>query len=331
MNFPLLRSRRLRSSDTIRKLVRETYLTVNDLVYPMFILEGKNKKTAIDSMPGIFRQSIDKALYEIEELVNLGIPAICLFGIPDGKDPEASSAFDIDGVIQVALTEIKKRFKELVIITDVCLCEYTNHGHCGIVFNGKVVNDPSVDVLAKVAVSQARAGADIVAPSDMMDGRVEGIRWALDNAGFENIPIMSYAVKYASSFYAPFRDAAMSTPNFGNRKTYQMDFANYREAVKEINQDISEGADIIMIKPALAYSDIISTAREITDVPIACYNVSGEYSMIKAASQNNWINEKDVVSEIMYSLKRAGADIIFTYFAKDLAKWLKEDNGTLYT
>jgi porphobilinogen synthase len=295
----------------------------------MFISEGKNKKTEIDSMPGIYRQTIDNALHEIEEVVKLGIPAVCLFGIPDGKDQEATSAFDIDGVIQVALTEIKKTYPDLVLIADTCLCEYTSHGHCGITINGKVVNDPTIEVLGKVAVSQAQAGADIIAPSDMMDGRVEAIRWALDNSGYEHIPIMSYAVKYSSSFYSPFRDAAKSAPSFGDRKTYQMDYANSREAAKEIDQDIAEGADIIMIKPAIAYLDIVSMAREMTDVPVAAYNVSGEYSMIKAAASKNWIDEKKVVSETLVSIKRAGADIIFTYFAKDVASWLKDEYGTI--
>lgn len=329
MSFPSIRPRRLRSNETIRRLVRENRLSIDDLVYPMFIAEGKNKKSEIESMPGIFRQSIDNAIHEIDEVVKLNIPAICLFGIPDGKDLDATSAFDIDGVIQVAITEIKKRFPDLLVITDTCLCAYTSHGHCGIVVNGKVVNDPSVEVLGKVALSQARAGADIVAPSDMLDGRVEVIRWTLDNAGFEHVPIISYAVKYASSFYNPFRDAATSTPAFGDRKTYQMDFANSREVITEIEQDIAEGADIIMIKPALAYLDIVSLAKELTSVPVATYNVSGEYAMVKAASQKAWIDERKTVMEMLISMKRAGADIIFTYFAKDAAKWLREENGTV--
>ena len=327
MNFPSVRSRRLRANKTIRRMVRENNLSVNDLVYPMFISEGKNKKTEIESMPGIFRQTIDNALPEIEELVKLDIPAVCLFGIPDGKDPEASSAYDIDGVIQVAITEIKRRFPDLLVIADTCLCEYTSHGHCGIAINDKIVNDPSIELLSKVALSQAQAGADIVAPSDMMDGRVEAIRWQLDNAGYENVPIMSYAVKYASCFYGPFREAAKSPPSFGDRKTYQMDPANSKEAIKEITQDVSEGADIIMIKPAMAYLDIITLANDLIDLPIATYNVSGEYSMVKAASKNGWIDEKKMVMEMMISMKRAGADIIFTYFAKDIARWLKEENG----
>lgn len=329
MNFPALRSRRLRSSSTMRRLVRENRLSVNDLVYPMFIAEGKNKKDQIASMPGIYRQTIDNAIHEVEEVVKLGIPAVCLFGIPDGKDPEATSAYDIDGVIQVAITEIKRRFPDLLVVADTCLCEYTSHGHCGIVMNGKVVNDPSIELLSKVAVSQARAGADIIAPSDMLDGRVESIRWALDNEGFQDIPIMSYAVKYASAFYGPFRDAAQSAPEFGDRKTYQMDSANAIEAAKEINQDVSEGADIIMIKPAMSYLDIVYMAKEMTDLPVATYNVSGEYAMIKAAAQNGWIDEKKVAMEALLSMKRAGADIIFTYFAKDVARWLKEEYGTI--
>lgn len=325
MSFPQVRPRRLRINEPIRKLVRENNLSINDLVYPMFIQEGKNIKVQIDSMPGIFRQTIDKALFEIEEVVKLGINAICLFGIPDGKDMEATSAYDIDGVIQIAVTEIKRRFPNLIVITDTCLCEYTSHGHCGVVVNGKILNDPTLEILSRIAVSQAQAGADIVAPSDMMDGRVETIRWALDNAGYENVLILSYAVKYASCFYAPFRQAALSEPSFGDRKTYQMDYANKNEALKEIEQDILEGADIIMIKPALSYLDIVSMAKENTLLPVAAYNVSGEYSMIKAASEKGWIDEKKAVIEMTTSIKRAGADIIFTYFAKDLAKWLKDD------
>lgn len=329
MNFPALRSRRLRASSTMRRLVRENTLSINDFVYPMFISEGRNKKDEIPSMPGIYRQTIDNAIREVEEAVKLGIPAVCLFGIPDGKDPEASSAFDMDGVIQVAITEIKRRFPELLIIADTCLCEYTSHGHCGIVINGKVVNDPSIELLSKVAVSQARAGADIIAPSDMLDGRVESIRWALDDEGFQDVPIMSYAVKYASAFYGPFRDAAQSAPEFGDRKTYQMDSANAIEATKEINQDVAEGADIIMIKPAMAYLDIVYMAKEMIDLPVATYNVSGEYAMIKAAAQNGWIDERKVAMEALLSMKRAGADIIFTYFALDAARWLKEEYGTI--
>lgn len=329
MNFPALRSRRLRSSDTMRRLVRENTLSINDLVYPMFIAEGKNKKDAIASMPGIYRQTIDNAIYEVEEVVKAGIPAVCLFGIPDGKDPEASSALDMDGVIQVAITEIKRRFPNLLVVADTCLCEYTSHGHCGIVINGKVVNDPSIELLSRVAVSQARAGADIIAPSDMLDGRVESIRWALDDEGFQDVPIMSYAVKYASAFYGPFRDAAQSAPEFGDRKSYQMDPANAIEAAKEINQDVVEGADIIMIKPAMAYLDIVYMAKEMTDLPVATYNVSGEYAMIKAAAQNGWIDERKVAMEALLSMKRAGADVIFTYFALDVARWLKEEYGTI--
>jgi porphobilinogen synthase len=329
MNFPEIRPRRLRTNKTIRRLVRENKVSIDDLVYPMFIAEGKNEKKEISSMPGIYRQTIDHAVQEIEEVVQLGIPAICLFGIPAGKDPEASSAFDTDGVIQIALTEIKKQFKDLVVITDTCLCEYMNHGHCGIVMKDKVLNDPSIELLAKVALSQARAGADMIAPSDMMDGRVEVIRWTLDNAGFEHIPIMSYAVKYASAFYGPFRDAADSAPAFGDRKSYQMDSANSREALKEISLDIAEGADILMIKPALAYLDIIHQAREMTDQPIAAYNVSGEYAMVKAAAANGWLDERKVVTESMLCIKRAGADIIFTYFAKDIARWIREEYGTI--
>ena len=329
MTFPSIRPRRLRLNPVLRKMVRENALSTNDLVYPMFISEGKNKKDGIPSMPGIYRQTIDHALNEIEEVIKLGIPAICLFGIPDGKDPEASSAFDQDGVIQVALTEINKNFSEILVITDTCLCEYMNHGHCGIVMKNQVINDPSVELLAKVALSQARAGADIVAPSDMLDGRVEAIRWVLDNEGFEHIPIMSYAVKYASAFYGPFREAAQSAPAFGDRNSYQMDSANSREAIKEISLDVAEGADILMIKPALAYLDIVSKAKELTDIPVAAYNVSGEYAMIKAASDKGWIDERKIVTETLISIKRAGADIIFTYFAKEAARWIKEENGTL--
>lgn len=329
MSFPSVRPRRLRQNSVIRRLVRENRLSIDDLVYPMFIAEGKNKKYEIESMPGIYRQTIDNALFEIEEAIKLGIPAICLFGIPDGKDPEANSAYDQDGVIQVALTEIKRRFSEILVITDTCLCGYMNHGHCGMVMREKVLNDPSIEMLGRVALSQARAGADIVAPSDMLDGRVESIRWMLDNEGYENVLIMSYAVKYASSFYSPFRDAAESAPSFGDRKTYQMDPANSREALKEVSLDILEGADILMIKPALAYLDIVSQTKEITDLPVASYNVSGEYSMVKAAANRGWIDERKVVEEILLSIKRAGADIIFTYHALEMARWLKEEDGTI--
>ncbi len=322
MHFPDYRSRRLRKSKHIREMVRETTLSVNDFVYPMFIAPGRRFKEEITSMPGIFRQSIDNALREIKVVNDLGVKAILLFGIPESKDELGSGAYDDDGIIQRALREISDRFENIVLLTDVCMCGYTSHGHCGIIRGGKVDNDETLDYLARIALSHARAGADFVAPSDMMDGRVGAIRNALDEGGFTNTGIMSYSAKYASAFYGPFREAAKSSPEFGDRKEYQMDPPNVREALREIALDIAEGADIVMVKPAMSYLDVIRAAREEFDYPLAAYNVSGEYSMVKAAGRLGWIDEHLVIMETLTSIKRAGADIIITYFAKDAARLL---------
>jgi porphobilinogen synthase len=303
-------------------MVRETQVTVNDLVYPLFVTFGAGVKKPIGSMPGCFQESVDEVVKSAVEVHNLGIPAVLLFGIPEHKDEQGSGAYIKGGVVQAAVKAIKNAVPELLVITDVCLCEYTSHGHCGIVKDGDVENDSTVGLLVKEAISHARAGADVVAPSDMMDGRIGAIRESLDEQGFENVAIMSYAVKYASAFYGPFREAAESTPQFGDRKTYQMDPANRREAMREAALDIEEGADIIMIKPALAYLDIISDVRAAFDAPIAAYNVSGEYSMVHAADALGWIDYDRVMMEILTSIKRAGADIIITYFAKDAARVL---------
>lgn len=324
MHFPSLRLRRLRQTSGLRTLVRETVLSPSDFVYPMFITPGSGIRHEIPSMPGIFRQSVDKAIEEISEAKKLGLQSFLLFGIPEAKDPIGSGAYDERGVIQQALREIKKKVDGITLITDVCMCEYTSHGHCGIVEGGAVDNDKTLPLLAAIALSHARAGADIIAPSDMMDGRVKAIRQELDANGFPHVPIMSYSAKYASAFYGPFRDAAESTPQFGDRRGYQMDPPNAREAMREIALDIEEGADIIMVKPALAYLDVIRTARDRFDHPIAAYNVSGEYSMVKAASIAGWIDEGRAVLEILTGIKRAGADIIITYHAKDAARLLSQ-------
>lgn len=321
--FPITRSRRLRSSKNIRNMVRETTLSVNDFIYPLFVCEGKGIRKEVTSMPGIYNLSVDEVVKEAKEAESLGIKSVILFGIPDHKDEEGSGAYGSDGIVQKAIKAIKD-YTDLYVITDVCMCEYTSHGHCGHVVNGDVDNDSTLDMLAREALSHAEAGADMVAPSDMMDGRVAAIRTMLDDNGFENIPIMSYAVKYASGYYGPFRDAADSTPVFGSRKTYQMDPANRREALKEAFQDIEEGADIIMVKPALAYLDIIRDVKDSCVIPVASYNVSGEYSMIKAAAKNGWIDEEKVVMETLLSMKRAGSDLIITYFAKDAARKLNK-------
>lgn len=325
MGFPAVRPRRLRVSEAMRRLVRETDLLPRDLVYPLFATNGEKIKTPIGSMPGVFQQSVDNILKEGEECLKLGIPAVILFGIPAYKDEKGSSAFDPDEAVQKAVSALKKECPELIVITDVCLCEYTSHGHCGPVADGEVQNDPALGLLAKVALSHARAGADIVAPSDMMDGRVAAIRTALDEHGFEKIPILSYAVKYASAFYGPFRDAAGSAPQFGDRRSYQMDPGNVREALKEIGQDLAEGADMVMVKPALAYLDVIKAVKENTGVPVAAYNVSGEYAMVKAAALNGWVDERKTALEMLTGMKRAGADFILSYFAKQAAGWLKEE------
>jgi len=324
MLFPEYRPRRLRRTENIRSLVRETHLTIDDLIYPLFICEGKNIKQEIKSMPEVYRFSIDKALEEIKEATQLGIKAILLFGIPDTKDEVGTSAYIENGIIQKAVRAIKDKFPELIVITDVCLCEYTSHGHCGIIKNGEVDNDLTLEVLAKIAVSHAKAGADIVAPSDMMDGRVGRIREALDEAGFSHVAIMSYAVKYCSAFYGPFREAAESAPKFGDRRSYQMDPANSREALREASLDIEEGADIIMVKPAMPYLDIIKMLRNEFNYPLAAYQVSGEYAMIKAAAKLGWLDEEKILWESLISIKRAGADLIITYFAKKIAKKLNE-------
>jgi porphobilinogen synthase len=320
------RFRRLRRTEGLRRLVRETRLAVDELIYPLFISYGSGVRREVPSMPGVFQLSVDRLPFEIEELRRLGIGSVLLFGIPETKDDMASGAYDERGVVQDAIRAIKRLDQELVVITDVCNCEYTSHGHCGILIDGDVANDPTLELLAKTAVSHAEAGADVVAPSDMMDGRVAAIRQALDRDGYTHTPILSYAAKYASGFYGPFRDAADSTPEFGDRRSHQMDPANKREAFLEIEADLAEGADAIMVKPALAYLDVIAGARERFNVPIAAYNVSGEYSMVKAAAQNGWIDERRIVMESLTAIKRAGADLIITYHAKDVARWLREES-----
>jgi len=322
MYFPAYRPRRLRRNSNLRELVAETKLSVDDFIYPMFVMPGKNKKVAIKSMPGIYKQSIDNLIKEIREVKKLGIKAILLFGIPESKDEMGKEGYDENGIIQKALREIKKKVKDIVLITDVCMCEYTSHGHCGIIKDGDVDNDETLNYLARMSVSHAESGADMVAPSDMMDGRVGVIRDELDRNGYKNIGIISYSAKYASAFYGPFREAAESPPQFGDRRSYQMDPPNVREALREIELDIEEGADIVMVKPALPYLDVIRAAREEFDHPIAAYNVSGEYSMVKAAGKLGWIDEELVMIEVLTSIKRAGADLILTYFAKDAAKVL---------
>jgi len=320
--FPYHRPRRLRKNVTIRRMVRETSLSPDNFIYPLFITFGKNVRKEIKSMPGCYQESVDMAVKHAKEVFSLGIPAVILFGIPEHKDEIGTGAYDPHGVVQKAIRAIKNKVPELYVITDVCMCEYTSHGHCGVVKGGDVQNDPTLELLAKEAVSHAQAGADMVAPSDMMDNRVEAIRLALDEEGFPELPIMSYAAKYASAFYGPFREAAESTPQFGDRRTYQMDPANRREALREVSLDIEEGADIVMVKPAMTYLDIISDVKESFDLPVAAYNVSGEYACIKAAAQLGWIDENRAMMELLTSIKRAGADLILTYFAKDAAKLL---------
>ncbi|HEX3724277.1 MAG TPA: porphobilinogen synthase [Nitrolancea sp.] len=321
------RFRRLRRTEGLRRMVRETRLSVDELIYPLFITYGTGVHREVPSMPGVFQLSVDQLPFEIEELRRLNIGSVLLFGLPETKDDLATGAYDEHGVVQEAIRAIKQHDRDLVVITDVCNCEYTTHGHCGILIGDDVDNDPTLDLLARTAVSHAEAGADIVAPSDMMDGRVAALRLALDRSGFAQTPILSYAAKYASGFYGPFRDAADSTPAFGDRRSHQMDPANKREAYLEIEADLDEGADAIMVKPALAYLDVIAGARERFDVPIAAYNVSGEYAMVKAAALNGWIDERRVVTESLTAIKRAGADLIITYHAKDVARWLREEAG----
>lgn len=319
------RHRRLRKTAGIRAMVRETYLHKEDLIYPIFVAEGENIKNEVKSMPGVYQFSIDRLAEEVDEVVELGIPSVILFGLPLEKDEIGSQAFHDHGIVQEGIRFIKNRHPELVVIADTCLCEYTDHGHCGVVdATEQILNDPSLDLLAKTAISQARAGADIIAPSNMMDGFVKAIRQGLDEAGFADVPIMSYAVKYASAYYGPFREAADGAPKFGDRKTYQMDYSNRMEAIREATSDIEEGADFLIVKPALSYLDIIRDVKNNFDVPIVAYNVSGEYAMVKAAAINGWINEKETVLETLTGMKRAGADIILTYHAKDVARWLEE-------
>ncbi|RMG55684.1 MAG: porphobilinogen synthase [Acidobacteria bacterium] len=323
MPFPLHRPRRLRRHELLRRMVRETSLSIDDFIYPLFVCPGERVRREIPSMPGCYQMSVDEIVRECHDVAELGIPAVILFGIPEKKDDVGSEAYAEQGIVQRAIRAIKKERLDLLVITDVCLCEYTSHGHCGIVVQGDVANDPTVELLAKEALSHAQAGADMVAPSDMMDGRVVAIRRALDENGFSHIPILSYAAKFCSSFYGPFREAAESAPQFGDRRSYQMDPPNAREALKEVALDLEEGADIVMVKPALAYLDIIRRVRDRFDVPVAAYNVSGEYAMVKAAARNGWLDERRVVLELLTSIKRAGADMILTYHAKDAARWLR--------
>jgi porphobilinogen synthase len=323
MSFPVQRPRRLRRSEALRGLVRETRLTTAGLIYPLFVCPGEKVKQEVSSMPGVFQQSVDRIVEECREVEALGIPGIILFGLPESKDARGSSSLEANGVVQRAIAAIRKANLKLLVITDVCLCEYTDHGHCGVIEKDEVVNDATVAVLAEQALSHARAGADVVAPSDMMDGRVAAIRWTLDEHKFSDVSILSYAAKYCSGFYGPFREAAGSTPMFGDRRSYQMDPANAREALKEVALDLEEGADMIMVKPALPYLDVIRQVRDACNVPVAAYNVSGEYAMVKAASANGWLDEKRVVLEILTGIHRAGASIILTYHAKDAAQWLR--------
>ncbi|WP_047985000.1 porphobilinogen synthase [Ornithinibacillus californiensis] len=325
INADFKRHRRLRSSNAMRTMVRENHLRIEDFIYPMFVVEGENVKNEVPSMPGVYQVSMDLLLAEVKEVVELDIKSIILFGVPNDKDEVGTGAFIETGIVQEATRLIKDKYPEVLIVADTCLCEYTSHGHCGVIHNHDVDNDESLKLLARTAVSQAEAGADIIAPSNMMDGFVKVIRQALDEAGYTNIPIMSYAVKYASAFYGPFRDAADSTPQFGDRKTYQMDPANRLEALREAESDVEEGADFLIVKPALSYLDIVRDVRNNFNLPVVAYNVSGEYSMVKAAALNGWIDEKALVLEKLTSMKRAGADLIISYFAKDVAKWLKEN------
>ncbi len=323
-NVPTVRMRRTRQSEQVRALVRETHLNVDQLMYPLFIAEGLAEPKEIGAMPGIMQWPLEHLGREIEHIASLGIQSVLLFGIPNEKDEVGSQAYAEQGIIQQAIHRIKAVNPAMMVVTDVCLCEYTSHGHCGVIHNGDVQNDESLELLARMALSHVEAGADIVAPSDMMDGRVGAIRRLLDEQGFSKAPIMAYSAKYASGFYGPFREAAGSAPQFGDRRSYQMDPANVREALREVDLDIAEGADIVMVKPAMAYMDVIRRVREHCDLPIAAYNVSGEFSMIKAAAQNGWIDERRIVSEVLTGIRRAGADIIITYFAPDVAQWLRE-------
>ncbi len=322
--MPAFRPRRLRASQAMRDLVSETRLDVKSLIYPLFITEGHDIKNEVGSMPGVYQWSTDRLAGEVREIASLGIPAVLLFGLPEKKDELATEAYRSDGIVQRAIATIKEYAPQLMVVTDVCLCEYTSHGHCGIVEGGQVLNDPTLELLARTALSHVEAGADMVAPSDMMDGRVGAIRRTLDAAGHESVPIMAYSAKYASAFYGPFREAADSAPQFGDRRGYQMSPTNAREALREVELDIQEGADLVMVKPALAYLDVIARVRDAVKLPVAAYNVSGEYSMVKAAAKQGWLDEKRTALEILTAIKRAGADVIITYFAKDLVRWLQE-------
>ena len=321
--FPTQRMRRLREHPTMRHMVQETRPSVSDFIYPLFVTHGRHVKHEISPMPGISQLSLDHLIHEVEETAELGIPAVLLFGIPAKKDEVGTEAYEANGIVQEAIRVIKKTTPDLLVITDVCVCEYTDHGHCGIINGETVDNDETLELLGKMAISHADAGADVIAPSAMMDGQVGAIRTALDNSGFKNLPIMGYSAKYASGFYGPFRVAADSAPQFGDRRGYQMDTANIRQAMREIEQDIEEGADMVMVKPALAYLDVISQAKQRFDHPIAAYNVSGEYSMVKAAAENEWIDGQRVAMEILTAIKRAGADMIITYHAKEASDWLR--------
>ena len=325
LRFPIHRPRRLRANENLRRLVRETHLSVDDLIYPMFVVHGTNIAHEIASMPGCYQYSVDRLIKAAQELTTLRIPGTILFGIPQSKDSVGSEAYANDGIIQQAVRAIKDAVPNLLVMTDVCLCEYTDHGHCGVIHDGEVLNDPTLDLLVKESLSHARAGADVIAPSDMMDGRVGAIRKALDENGYDQIPIMAYSAKYASAFYGPFREAAESAPQFGDRRSYQMDAPNVEEALREVALDIEEGADILMVKPAMSYLDVIYRVKDRFQVPVAAYNVSGEYAMIKAAAQNGWIDEKRIAVEVLTSIKRAGADMILTYFAKSIVAWLTEN------
>jgi len=320
MPFPIHRPRRLRSNDTLRRMVRETRLSVDDLIYPMFICPGEGVREPIGAMPGVNQLSVDQGVEECREVAGLGIPAVILFGIPESKDAAGTGAYADDGIVQQAIRAIKQNVPDLMVITDVCLCEYTDHGHCGVIKDDDVQNDPTLQLLVKTSLSHVHAGADMVAPSDMMDGRIGAIRTALDEENLTHFPIMAYSAKYASAYYGPFREAAGSTPQFGDRRSYQMDPPNTNEALREVEMDLGEGADIVMVKPALAYLDIIQRVKSTFEVPLAAYNVSGEYAMIKAAGQMGWIDEDRVMMESLVAIKRAGADLILTYFAKDAAK-----------
>jgi len=324
MGFPAVRPRRLRSSETIRRLVRETSLTVDDFLYPVFVMHGQGENRPVEAMPGVANWSVDVCLRELEEVAALGLPGILVFGLPAAKDELGREAYSDDGIVQRAVRAVKEHYPGLLVVTDVCLCEYTSHGHCGVVKNGGVDNDATLELIARTAVSHAAAGADMVAPSDMMDGRVGAVRSALDGAGFSHVPVMAYSAKYASAFYGPFREAADSAPQFGDRRGYQMDPANGDEALREVWQDLEEGADIVMVKPALAYLDVIWRVKQETGHPVAAYNVSGEYAAVKAAAGRGWLDERRTVLEILTGIKRAGADIIITYHAREAARWLLE-------